>query len=95
MQSERLHELSLGAKMVADRGAVLALFASLLDERVVSVRTSRLNRPVVLRISRTGLTSPAKTLDGTGRRASRLLDWRPDGPFPTLVSNRFGEAVTG
>ena len=32
--SERLHEVSLGAKIVADRGAVLALFASLLDELV-------------------------------------------------------------
>ena len=33
--SERLHEVSLGAKIVADRGAVLALFPSLLDERVL------------------------------------------------------------
>ena len=31
---QQLRELSLGTIMVADRGAVLALFASLSDERV-------------------------------------------------------------
>ena len=50
-------------------------------DTLVSVRTSRLIRPVVLGISRTGRASPAKTLDGTGPRVNRLLYWRQDGPL--------------